>query len=200
FTAQRETDTGAAFAGQRFPDDDIRTLNAAETITGNTSESEWSMASVLGRMNYTLFDRYVLTATVRADGSSRFGADNRWGTFPSAALAWNLSRESFMQDVTFMNDAKLRFSLGYTGNNQIGNYPALGVVNRGDYLFNNVVAPGRVLTTLQNPELGWERSREINVGFDAGFFDNRISMVADFYRRKTEDLLLSLELPIASGF
>src|SRR5690606_35706524 len=70
FTAQRETDTGAAFAGQRFPDDDIRTLNAAETITGNTSESDWSMASVLGRMNYTLFDRYVLTATVRADGSS----------------------------------------------------------------------------------------------------------------------------------
>lgn len=200
FTAQEETSTGANFNGARFPDDDIRTLNAAETITGNTSETEWSMASILGRVNYTLLDRYILTGTVRADGSSRFGADNRWGTFPSAAFAWVVSQESFLRDVNWLNEAKLRFSLGYTGNNQIGNYPALGVVNRDDYLFNNVVAPGRVLSTLQNPELGWERSREVNVGLDASFFNNRVALVADVYQRKTEDLLLSLELPVASGF
>jgi TonB-linked SusC/RagA family outer membrane protein len=200
FTAQQERSTGANFNGARFPDDDIRTLNAAETITGNTSESEWSMASVLGRANYTLLDRYILTGTIRADGSSRFGADNRWGTFPSAALAWVLSREGFMQGVDFLDEAKLRFSLGYTGNNQIGDYPSLGVVNRADYLFNNVVAAGRQLSTLQNPELGWERSREVNIGLDAAMFGNRVSLVADVYQRKTEDLLLSLELPIASGF
>ena len=104
FTAQQERSTNANFAGQRFPDDDIRTLNAAETITGNTGESEWSMASVLGRVNYTLLDRYVLTGTVRADGSSRFGVDNRWGTFPSAALAWVVSEEAFLRDAEGAGD------------------------------------------------------------------------------------------------
>ena len=200
FTVQQETNTGANFNGQRFPDDDIQTLNAAETITGNTSESQWSMASVLGRMNYTLLDRYALTATIRADGSSRFGADNRWGTFPSAAFAWTFSEEGFMQGANFVDQAKLRVSAGVTGNNQIGNYPSLGVVNRSDYLFNNVVAAGRVLTTLQNPDLGWERSQEINVGLDASLFGGRLDVVADAYHRETHDLLLSLELPVASGF
>lgn len=200
FTVQQETSTSANFNGSRFPDDDIRTLNAAETITGNTGQSEWSMASVLGRVNYTLLDRYTLTGTIRADGSSRFGVDNRWGTFPSAAFAWVMSQEDFLRDVNWLDEAKLRFSLGYTGNNQIGDYPSLGVVNRSDYVFNGIVAPGRVLSTLQNPDLGWERSQEINVGFDAAVFNNRIGLTADVYRRKTEDLLLSLELPRASGF
>ena len=201
FTAQQERSTGANFNGQRFPDDDIRTLNAAETITGsNIQETQWSMASVLGRVNYSLFDRYILTGTIRADGSSRFGVDNRWGTFPSAALAWVVSQESFLREVNWLDEAKLRFSLGYTGNNQIGDYPSLGVVNRNDYVFNGSVAPGRVLSTLQNPDLGWERSREINVGLDAALFGNRVGLVADLYQRRTEDLLLSLELPVASGF
>lgn len=200
FTVQRESDTGANFNGQRFPDDDIQTLNAAETITGSTSESEWSMASVIGRLNYTLLDRYALTATLRADGSSRFGADNRWGTFPSAAFAWTLSEEPFMRDVTWVDAAKLRISYGLTGNNQIGNYPSLGVVNRSDYVFNGNVAPGRVLSTLQNPDLGWERSREVNVGLDATLFSGRVGLVADVYQRRTDNLLLSLELPVASGF
>lgn len=200
FTVQQETNTGANFNGQRFPDDDIRTLNAAETITGNTSESQWSMASVLGRMNYTLLDRYALTATIRTDGSSRFGNDNRWGTFPSAAFAWTFSQEPFMRDVNFVDDAKLRISAGLTGNNQIGNYPSLGIVNRSDYIFNGNVAAGRVLSTLQNPDLGWERSQEINLGLDATLFGGRVGLVADVYQRQTDDLLLSLELPVASGF
>lgn len=200
FTAQQEKETGASFNGQRFPDDDIRTLNAAETITGSTFESQWSMASVFGRMNYTLFDRYVFTTTLRADGSSRFGRDNRWGTFPSAAFAWNFAEESFMRGQSLLEEGKLRVSLGYTGNNQIGNFPSLGVVNRTDYVFNNVVAAGRNLATLQNPGLGWERTRELNVGMDLGFLENRLTVVADAYTRRTEDLLLSLELPIASGF
>src|SRR5690606_5243623 len=111
-----------------------------------------------------------------------------------------MSQEEFLRDVNWLDEAKLRFSLGYTGNNQIGDYPSLGVVNRSDYVFNGIVAPGRVLSTLQNPNLGWERSQEINVGFDAAVFNNRIGLTADVYRRKTEDLLLSLELPRASGF
>jgi TonB-dependent starch-binding outer membrane protein SusC len=200
FTAQHEIVETGSFTGTRFPDDDIRTLNAAETITGNTGESEWSMASVLGRVNYTLLERYVFTATLRADGSSRFGADNRWGTFPSAAVAWNLSRENFMQNVGFMQDAKLRASLGYTGNNQIGNYPSLGVVNRQDAVFGQSLAPGRHLNTLQNPGLGWERTREVNLGLDAFFMNHRIGLVLDAYQRNTQDLLLSLELPTTSGF
>jgi TonB-dependent starch-binding outer membrane protein SusC len=199
-TFQEEIENSGSFNGSLFPDDDIQTLNAAQTITGNTGEQGWSLASVLGRVNYTLLDRYVLTGTIRSDGSSRFGSDNRWGTFPSAAVAWNVSREPFLENVNFVQDLKIRASLGYTGNNQIGNYPSLGVVNRVDYVFNNAAVAGRNLNTLQNPELGWERTREINLGVDAFFLDHRAGLTVDLYRRKTEDLLLNLELPTASGF
>lgn len=200
FTIQREESTRGIFNGQQFPDDDIRTLNAAGTITGNTTEEMWSLMSYLGRVNYTLLDRYVLTATVRTDGSSRFGANNRWGTFPSAAIAWNVSQEPFMEDARVVTDLKLRASVGLTGNNQIGNYSHLGRVVRADYTLGNSLAPGRRLATLQNPNLGWERTRELNFGVDAGLLDNRFTVTLDAYQRNTRDLLLSLELPTTSGF
>ena len=200
FTIQRENTTTGTFNGQQFPDDDITTLNAAGTITGNTDESMWSLMSWLGRVNYTALDRYVFTGTVRTDGSSRFGANNRWGTFPSAAVAWNVSREPFMQDVAFVQDLKLRTSLGFTGNNQIGNYSALGQVVRADYTLGGQLAAGRRLATLQNPDLGWEHTREINLGLDAFFLDHRLGLTVDAYQRNTRDLLLSLELPTTSGY
>ena len=202
FTLQEETSTGLTTSGTNFPDNDIQTLNGANNVTaGGVREEQWSLASLLGRVNYTLLDRYVFTGTIRTDGSSRFGENRRWGTFPSAAVAWNLSQEPFLAGSSAVQDLKLRASIGYTGNNQIGNYPALGIVNRNDYLFGSgTQVAGRVLTTLQNPDLAWERTREINLGMDASFFDRRIAMTLDAYRRKTSNLLLSLELPTASGF
>jgi TonB-linked SusC/RagA family outer membrane protein len=201
FTAQQENSHGLTTNGTNFPDDDIETLNAANNFTvSGVDRDEWSLASVLGRVNYTLLDRYTVTGTIRTDGSSRFGANRRWGTFPSAAVAWNLSQEPFLVNSTFVQDLKLRASLGYTGNNQIGNYPSLGIVDRNDYVFNGVQTAGRYLRTLQNPDLAWERTREVNFGLDASFFDRRIALTADAYRRKTSNLLLSLDLPTASGF
>lgn len=199
FTAQQSTFQGSDFTGQDYPDDVVQTLNAAATIVGSTDESSWSMASVFGRVNYSLFDRYVLTATLRADGSSRFGEASRWGTFPSAAIAWNFSQERFMEDVSFIQDGKLRVSLGFTGNNQIGNYSSIGTMQSYDYVFGGSQVPGTRIDSLANPDLGWERTREWNVGLDAFLF-NRLSVTAEAYQRVTKDLLLSLELPTASGF
>lgn len=199
FTAQQSTSQGSDFTGEDFPNDEIQTLNAAATIIGETSEESWSMASVFGRVNYSLLDRYVVTATLRTDGSSRFGRASRWGTFPSAAVAWNFSQERFMEDVSFVQDAKLRVSLGFTGNNQIGNYSSIGEVEGADYVIGGSQAAGTRIESLANPDLGWERTREWNVGVDAFLFD-RVSLTAEAYQRVTKDLLLSLELPTASGF
>lgn len=202
FTAQQETSRSLNTNGTNFPDDAIETINAANNVTvSNVGWSQWSLASFLGRVNYSLMDKYIVTGTIRTDGSSRFGQNRRWGTFPSAAVAWNVGQEPFLAGSNFVQDLKLRASLGYTGNNQIGNYPALGVVDRNDYLFGSgTQVAGRNLTTLQNPDLAWERTREINFGMDASFFDRRVAMTVDAYRRKTSNLLLSLELPRASGF
>jgi TonB-linked SusC/RagA family outer membrane protein len=201
FTSQREKTTGQSLLADRYPDDDVQTINAAQVVTPNSvTDEQWSLASVLGRVNYTLLDRYVLTATVRSDGSSRFGEANRWGTFPSAAIAWNVSREPFMENTSFVEDLKLRASLGYTGNNQIGNYPSLGVIAGANYILGGAVSPGRAQTTLKNPSLGWERTREINLGTDMFFLAHRVGLTVDAYRRTTQDLLLALELPQVSGF
>jgi len=200
FTIQQERVTSGVFNGSNFPDDDIRTLNAAGVITGNTGEQEWSLMSFLARVNYTLLNRYVITATVRTDGSSRFGADNRWGTFPSAALAWNIGNEPFMENVAPIQELKLRASYGVTGNNQIGNYGHLGQVVRDDYILGGSLAPGRRLATLANGLLGWETTREFNVGLDASLLNYRLNVTLDAYQRDTDNLLLELELPRTSGF
>lgn len=200
FTAQKTTGEGANFNGDDYPDDEIQTLNAAATITGSTSETAWSMASVFGRLNYTLFDRYVLTSTLRTDGSSRFGQNRRWGAFPTVAVAWNFSREPFMRAASWVQDAKLRFSLGFTGNSQIGNFSSIGTVDEADYVLGGSQADGMRIESLGNPDLAWERTRELNAGLDAVLLNGRVNVTADVYRRRTENLLLSLELPTASGF
>jgi TonB-linked SusC/RagA family outer membrane protein len=200
FTAQTGDEYISQFSGQ-FPDDEIRTLNVASDITGQSLEERWSLLSVLGRLNYNLSDRYIFTVTARADGSSRFGSDNRWGTFPSGAIAWNLHNEPFLEGIenTFP-ELKLRVSYGLTGNNQIGNYSSLGTVVRDDYLYGGSVLGGRRVNSLANPELGWERTKEWNIGLDAGMLDQRLRFTIDAYQRTTTDLLLARDLPTSSGF
>jgi TonB-dependent starch-binding outer membrane protein SusC len=200
FTAQTGQSIGAVFNGD-FPDDDIRTLNVASNIDGFTNEQEWSMASVLGRLNYNLLDRYIFTATFRADGSSRFGEENRWGFFPSGAIAWNPLNESFFEGLndTF-DELRIRASFGLTGNNQIGNYSALGVIQTDDYLYGSSVAGGRRLTSMANNLLGWERNKEWNAGVEFAILNHRLRFTLDGYIRTTEDMLLGRTLPTSSGF
>lgn len=200
FTVQSQRFESANFNGQQFPDDDIHTLNAAARITGGTDKSDWSLISYLARANYSYMSRYLVTATVRTDGSSRFGSNNRWGTFPSLALGWVLSEENFLKDTEWVNELKLRASYGFTGNFNIGNYSYMSNIGTRDYVFNGTLASGRVMNTLGNPNLGWEKMRELNLGFDFALLDNRLLLSADFYNRNTQDLLLNVEIPQSSGF
>ena len=201
FTAQQQRDGSSNFSGQ-FPGDGIRTLNVASQIDGGSNEEAWSLLSGLARVNYNLLNRYIFTGTIRTDGSSRFGADNRWGTFPSGAVAWNMHNESFMEGLSESGipELRLRASYGVTGNNQINNYASLGVVGSTDYVLGGSAAAGRVLNTLGNPGLSWERTQEVNLGLDAVLYDYRLELSVDLYQRNTTQLLLQRELPMISGF
>jgi len=201
FTVQSQKVDQLRFDGSQFPDDDIQTLNAAARITvGAIDKSDWSLISYLARVNYSYLSKYLVTATVRTDGSSRFGSNNRWGTFPSLALGWRLSEENFLKNTTWINELKLRASYGFTGNFNIGNYSYMSNIGTRDYVFNGTLASGRVMNTLGNPNLGWEKMRELNIGLDFAILNNRLSLSADFYNRNTQDLLLNVEIPQSSGF
>lgn len=201
FTVQSNKVDYIGFNGSQFPDDDIQTLNAAARITvGGIDRSDWALISYLARANYSYLDRYLVTATIRTDGSSRFGANNRWGTFPSLALGWRLSEENFLKNTAWLDELKLRASYGFTGNFNIGNYSYMSNIGTRDYVFGGSLASGRVMNTLGNPNLGWERMRELNVGLDLAVLDNRLNVSFDFYNRNTQDLLLNVEIPQSSGF
>ncbi|MGX5821019.1 SusC/RagA family TonB-linked outer membrane protein [Chitinophaga lutea] len=200
YTVQHQRETFASFSGTNFPDDDIKTLNAAATLTGGTDKAEWALLSYLARVNYAYKDKYLLTATIRSDGSSRFGANNRWGTFPSLAAGWRISQEPFMSGMPAVSDLKLRASYGFTGNFNIGNYSYMSNIGTADYVLGGALAGGRVMNSFGNPNLGWEKMRELNVGIDLGLLKDRIYLTADFYKRNTEDLLLQVEIPQSAGF
>jgi TonB-linked SusC/RagA family outer membrane protein len=201
FTVQQQTEGESNFGGQ-FPGDAIRTLNVASQIDGFTDEEEWSLMSGLGRVNYNLLGRFVFTGTIRTDGSSRFGEDNRWGTFPSGAVAWNIHNESFMEGLSdgAIPELRLRASYGLTGNNQINNYASLGVVGSADYVLGGSAAAGRVLNTMGNTALSWEKTQEVNLGLDAVLYDYLLELSVDVYQRNTTQLLIDRELPMTAGF
>lgn len=200
YTVQSQRENYASFNGANYPDDDIKTLNAAATITGGTDITDWALLSYLARINYGYKDKYLVTATVRSDGSSRFGPKNRWGTFPSVALGWRISQEEFMKNSALISDLKLRVSYGFTGNFNIGNYSYMSNIGTSNYVFNGSLVGGRVMNTLGNPVLGWEKMRELNIGLDLGLWKDRVYLTADLYKRNTQDLLLNVEIPQSSGF
>lgn len=200
FTAQKNTDEILQAGGTDFPTDDVPYLAAGAVTSGTNYKSEWSMLSWLARVNYTLAGKYLFTATVRTDGSSRFGAQNRWGTFPSFSVAYRLSDESFMKSVSVISDLKIRASYGISGNNLIPNYASQGLLS----IFRNVqggnVVSGVVPSSLSNDVLTWEQSVQTNLGLDLSLFQNRLSFVFDAYRTYKKNLLLNVILPAASGF
>ncbi len=186
--------------GTGFADDAIRTLNAATSFTGNTHEENWSMVSYLGRLNYSFQDKYLFTGTLRSDGCSRFGSDNRWGIFPSGSAGWFISKEKFFPELSWLQNLKLRVSYGLNGNNNIGNYTYQATIGSDNYNFGGTIMNGRTLSSLSNSQLGWEKSKEFDAGINLDLFKNRISIVADFYNRLTKNMLWSVNIPISSGF
>ena len=185
-----------------FMFDNIHEMDNGEKMYSlGGSQSDWALLSLMARLNYSYEDKYLLTATVRRDGSSRFGKNNRWGTFPSVSLAWRVSQEDwFPKDNFLMNDLKLRVGYGVTGNQEIGNYGFVASYNTGVYPFGNNNSTALVSTTLSNPNIHWEEVRQANFGVDMSLFDSRVSLSLDAYIKNTNDMLVKASIPITSGF
>ncbi|MFT3738764.1 MAG: TonB-dependent receptor [Breznakibacter sp.] len=163
--------------------------------------SEAILNSVIGRINYSLKGRYNLTATFRADGSSRFASNNKWGYFPSIGLSWNVDEEAFLKNNGIISDFKLRASIGTVGNQEIGDYlyaATYGTTN--NYSFNDQLVVGYTRTNLENPDLKWEQTTSYNVGADIGVLNHRLNFTVDAYYKNTSDLLLSTPVEISTGF
>lgn len=180
-------------------------LGGAQNHGPNYSYASAStLTSYYGRVNYNFDDRYLFTVTMRQDGSSRFAPGHRWGFFPSAALAWRISNEKFMENAGAVSELKLRLSAGKLGNQNIGDYAYAATIGQGgewaDYVFGGNLATGSVQNTIANPNLTWEKANQFDIGIDFGFFKNRIAGTLDAYYKKTTDLLWLVPLPIESGF
>jgi len=166
----------------------------------SSSASRYSLASLFSRINYTYDQKYLFTVTGRIDGSSKFGPENRYAFFPSAAIGWMVSEEDFLQDNPFISSLKLRASYGETGNSEIPNYQ--GEAGLGSYtaIFNGSRNVGVGVQRLANPDLRWERNSQVDIGLELGLFDNRVLLEADIYRRVSDDMLLSRPVPRSSGY
>ena len=164
-------------------------------------KNESSLSSIFGRVNYNYMNKYLLTATLRRDGSSRFGPENKWGNFPSFALGWRISEESFMEAKPLsISNLKLRASYGFTGNEGIGNYSWISSMSRSKVAIGDNLTTSYYPTSIENRNLSWERTREFNLGIDLGFFNQRIMIDADIYRTVSDELLLNIPIPNTSGF
>ncbi len=173
--------------------------SAAKNPRSTLTESE--LASFYGRVNYKLFNRYLVTFNARYDGSSRFAKNNKWAFFPSGALAWNVSEENFMKSIPEISLFKLRASYGITGNQAIGPYESLArLASIPSTIINNQLVNAVAPSTVANENLTWESTAQTDIGFDLGLFDQRIYIVSDYYYKKTTDLLFSLPLPEYSGY
>lgn len=166
----------------------------------NGDGSEWSLFSYFARANYTFKERYLLTATIRRDGSSRFGENNKYGTFPSASFAWRITQEPFFKNITFFDDLKLRAGYGLTGNQNIGNYSFASVLTSAVYNFNGNVVPIEIALNAANPNLHWETVKQTNLGLDATFLKSRITVNLDAYIKQTTGMLVPINLPISTGY
>lgn len=172
-----------------------------ESMGGNTTE--WSLFSYMARVNYDYMNRYLVTATIRRDGSSRFGRSHRWGTFPSVSLAWRLTEEKWYKPNHILSDLKIRAGYGQTGSQaSVGNYGYLATYNTSVYPLgtDGTEQTALISTTLSNPDIHWETVAQTNIGFDAALFDSRVMLTVDAYLKKTSDMLVKASIPITSGF
>lgn len=191
-----------------FPNDLVITTNGGQTNLTNSFAEEWRLASFLGRVNYTLDNKYLITLAARSDGSSRFGPDRRFGFFPSVSAGWRLSEENFLKQLDFLSDLKIRASYGLTGNSEIvntvnsfANYAHLGSVATANYAFGGNIVNGLAPASLTNRELGWESTSQADIGLDIGLFNNRIEIVLDYYNKTTKDMLVgNTPLPFTTGY
>lgn len=187
---------------QNFPLPDYQVLSAGDENfkDNNGGASEWALASYFGRVNYLFDNKYLFEASLRRDGSSRFRRDHRWGYFPSFSLGWRVSEENFFKNIKLVNNLKFRASWGQLGNQEIGDYPYMGLVSlRQPYYFGGTVAFGAAQTVLPNTIVTWETATMLNAGIEFTMLRNRLSGSLDVYNKKTENILYNRDIPAIIG-
>ena len=200
------TESDYGLSSQLIPNEQlaISGLDEGIPLPNRVELSSSKLASVFGRANYNYKSKYYLTATIRADGSSRFAKGNRWSYFPSAAISWRMKDESFLKDLDFITDAKLRTSYGSSGNNRVSDFAylaTLGLPIDASYAFQaGTPALGAVPSTLSNTNLRWETTNSLDIGYDLTLFNSRVELVVDWYKKVTKDLLLRANIPYTSGY
>ncbi|WP_443937377.1 SusC/RagA family TonB-linked outer membrane protein [Pedobacter sp. MW01-1-1] len=208
YSAQENNSSNRSFYANQLPNQELGLdgldLAAPENTSLTSSSSTWTMQSVLSRINYDYKSKYLFTASFRADGSSKFPKNGKWGYFPSISGAWRISSEEFLKNTKWLSNAKLRVGYGQTGNNRVGDFSYLRQINLTNnnywYSYNNLPAQiGSTVTSIGNDNLKWEVSEQTNIGLDLGLLKDRISLTVDLYRKTTKDLLLAAALPYALG-
>jgi TonB-linked SusC/RagA family outer membrane protein len=205
YTYQEFEVSSLSAGAQNFPLDALLTDNLAagsqSTFSLGSGRTKNQLLSYLGRFNYNLYDKYLLTASIRADGSSRFGDNEKYGVFPSVALGWRIKDEVFLKNVNTVTDLKFRASYGLTGNQDIGSYKSLVLLGpQGQAIFDGTPYVGISTTQLPNPDLKWETTSQLDLGIDFGLFENRLTGSIDYFDKQTKDLLLQLPIPRTTGF
>ena len=206
YSVQKTTSEGTTVNGQpgTFENDQVTYVTGAATIFGSASKEQWSLLSYFARLNYNLKDRYLFSASLRRDGSSRFANNNKWAVFPSASVGWRLSSEPFMQSLApVFNEFKIRASYGVTGNFNIGNYRSQATLTKENYNFGlgtGSLAAGYAPGNFANPNLTWETNRQTDLGIDVAILKSRVGFSIDYYHRITDGLLYSIPVPAIIGF
>ena len=201
FSEEYRSQQAKGFSTDQFT---YNNMGAASQVTDwGSNKTENILISFFGRVNYTYNNKYLATVTVRRDGSSRFGANEHWGTFPSGSLAWRASEEDFIKNWGVFSNLKVRAGFGVTGNERIGDYASYALMANTRYTFDGSTNSAGIhmnQSSAANPNLKWETTKQWNIGLDMGFLDNRISVTIDGYWKKTDDLLLAVRMPYYTGF
>lgn len=193
--------TGLTGNGQNFLTNEVRVLQGVQNQTTSGNKTEYGLISYIGRINYDYDQRYLISASIRRDGGSRFGPANKWGTFPSLSLGWRLSEERFLQPVSAISDLKLRASYGETGNDRIGDYVYQGTINSNHfYNFAGSLEGGSTVSALANANLRWETTIMKNIGVDLGLFGDRVNFSAEWFDNRTEGMILGVPIPPSLGY
>lgn len=186
---------------ENLPTNDLQAISLGDIgqQQNNGGAGHWALLSYFGRLNYNFDERILLTGTLRADGSSRFSPSNRWGIFPSAAIAWRLSNEGFLESFEALDNLKLRAGVGEVGNQEIGLYSYLNTLRGVNSAFGDQLTTGFIPDNIANPDVRWESSFQTNVGIDLGLFNNRLEIIADYYVKRSDGMLLPALLPLTAG-
>ncbi len=206
FTFEDASGDNSKVVATNFPDDltqDNDMSRALDKATLESSKTTQRLVSFLGRINYSLKDRYLVTASIRSDGSSKFTDKNKWATFLSCALAWRASEEKFIKDLNVFSNLKLRMSYGETGNQAIGSYRTIPQLEVANYPYAGSLQSGSAMVTWRGPvddDIKWETTAQYNAGIDFGWFNNRLTLTVDYYYKKTRDLLQEVKIPSHTGF